>query len=281
MSKSKGNVVTPMHLLEEYGVDSVRYWAANARLGADTAFDPQTFKIGKRLVTKLFNAGKFVLGAGGELHPITAEIDRAFIARLARLVADATADLEEYRYANALASTETFFWSQFTDTYIELAKPRVWGSQGSAADRGSALSALRLGLNVLLRLFAPVLPYITEEVWSWAFAQETGRASIHAAPWPSAEDLRGVEAPANVASFDLALAGLNAINKAKSEAGVSAGRVAQRLTLRANEKTLAGITPVLGDVMGAARCQSHATKVDAALEDGAFAVDDAVFAEKA
>jgi valyl-tRNA synthetase len=281
MSKSKGNVVTPMSLLEEYGVDSVRYWAASARLGADTAFDPQTFKIGKRLVTKLFNAGKFVLGAAGDLHPVTAEIDRAFVARLARVVAEATADLEEYRYANALASIETFFWSQFTDTYIELAKPRVWGSQGTAADRGSALTALRLGLNVLLRLFAPVLPYISEEVWSWAFAAETGRPSIHAAPWPGPEDFSGIEAPADAASFDLALAALNAINKAKSEAGVSAGRVAERLTLRANEKTLERIALVLGDAMGAARCLSHSTAVEAALEDGAFAVTDAVFAEKA
>lgn len=281
MSKSKGNTVTPLHLLDEYGVDSVRYWAAGARLGADTAFDPQTFKIGKRLVTKLFNAAKFVLGHPGELHPISTELDRAFVARLGKLVERTTLDFEAYRYTNALESTETFFWSQFTDTYIELAKPRAWGSQGDAAERGSALSALRLGLNVLLRLFAPVLPYITEEIWSWVFARETGQPSIHRAPWPSASDFQGIAAPDNASSFDLAMACLNAINKAKSEAGVSAGRVVERMSLRANAATLTALAPVLSDVAGSARCQSYTTQVEAALEDNSFAIVDAVYAEKA
>jgi valyl-tRNA synthetase len=281
MSKSKGNVVTPLHLLEEFGVDSVRYWAANARLGADTAFDPQTFKIGKRLVTKLFNAGKFVLGHPGEIHPITTEMDRAFVAKLARLVDSATADLAEYRYANALQSIETFFWSQFTDTYIELAKPRAWGAIGEASERGSGLNALRLGLNVLLRLFAPFLPYIAEEVWSWVFAEETGQPSIHVAPWPSAEDFNGISAPDDAASFDLAMACLAAINKSKSDAGVSAGRVVERLTLRANAVTLASLGPVLADVAGAARCLAYDTALEPSLENGVFSVADAAFAEKA
>jgi valyl-tRNA synthetase len=281
MGKSKGNAVTPLHLLDEYGVDSVRYWAASARLGADTAFDPQTFKIGKRLVTKLFNAGKFVLGREGELYPITSEIDRAFIAKLSRVVESATEDLEAYRYANALQDIESFFWSQFTDTFIELAKPRAWGAIGEAPERGSGFHALRLALNVLLRLFAPVLPYITEEVWSWAFARETGHASIHAAPWPSQADFAGIAPPDDPGSFELATACYNAINKAKSDAGVSVGRVAEKLTVRANQKTLAALAPVLGDVVAAARCQSHDTALDTTLEDGAFVVSDAVFAEKA
>jgi valyl-tRNA synthetase len=281
MSKSKGNTVTPAHLLDEYGVDSFRYWAAGARLGADTAFDPQTFKIGKRLVTKLFNAAKFVLGHPGELHPITCELDRAFVAKLSRMVEKATADLEQYRYANALEATEQFFWSQFTDTYIELAKPRMWGAQGTPAERGSALSALRLGLNVLLRSFAPMLPYITEEIWSWVFSKETREPSIHKAPWPGAKDFAGIAAPDNQSSFDLAMACYNAINKAKSEAGVSAGRVVEKVTLKANAATLAALAPVLSDVVGAARCQSHGTAEDATLADGVFAIADAVFAEKA
>ena len=164
---------------------------------------------------------------------------------------------------------------------IELAKPRVWGSQGNATERGSALSALRLGLNVLLRSFAPMLPYITEEIWSWVFAAETGQASIHRAPWPSASELAGVRPPDNPASFDLAMTCLNAINKAKSEAGVSAGRAVESLSLRANATTLAALAPVLADVAGAARCLSYGTQVDPALADGAFAVVDALYAEKA
>jgi valyl-tRNA synthetase len=143
MSKSKGNVIVPTELLDEWGVDAVRYWAASARLGADTAFDPKMFKIGRRLVTKLFNAGKFVLGRGGEVGPVVHELDRAFIGELSTLVEKVTADLENFRYAQALADTETFFWSRFTDNYLELSKPRVWdNAKATPEERGSALSTL-------------------------------------------------------------------------------------------------------------------------------------------
>src|SRR5690606_28978699 len=190
------------------------------------AFDPSVFKIGKRLVTKLFNAAKFVLSQGGQLGPITEELDRAFVAELHQLVAKVTADFEAFRYAQALHDTEAFFWTRFTDTYLELAKPRAWGgSSGSDSvddsKRGSALNALRLGLSVLLRLFAPVLPYITEEVWGWAFAEETGTRSIHSSPWPGATEFDDVRDPENAGSLQLAAAAFTAINKSKTEAGVS------------------------------------------------------------
>src|SRR5262249_8276151 len=102
MSKSRGNVVTPMHLLDEYSADGVRYWAAAARRGPDTAFDDKGLKVGKRLVTKLFNAGKFVLSQEGEAAPITAELDRAFVDRLRALVERVTASFDAFEYAQAL-----------------------------------------------------------------------------------------------------------------------------------------------------------------------------------
>src|ERR1051326_5537486 len=195
-----------MHLLDEYTADGVRYWAAGARLGTDTAFDDKVFKIGKRLVTKLFNAGKFVLSQAGADGPVASELDRAFAQRLRALVDGVTASFEEFDYAHALQDTEAFFWNDFTDTFIELAKGRA--RDGDA----SAVAALRLGLGVLLRLFAPVLPYITEEVWSWAFAEESGHPSIHRAPWPGPRDFEGIRPPADGASFDGPGAGLPAAN---------------------------------------------------------------------
>jgi valyl-tRNA synthetase len=260
MSKSRGNVVTPMHLLDEYSADGVRYWAAGARLGTDTAFDDKVFKIGKRLVTKLFNAGKFVLGQGAPDGHIARELDRAFVTRLRVLVAHVTASLDEFDFAHALQETETFFWNDFTDTYIELTKARA------REQDPSAVAALRLGLGVLLRLFAPVLPYITEEVWSWS---NTG--SIHAARWPSADELAAVPAPADPASFDVAVACLAAINKSKSEAGVSVGRGVTRLTLAAGPASLARLDAVSADVMAAARVKAYDVRTDGAL-DGAFQV---------
>jgi valyl-tRNA synthetase len=272
MSKSRGNVVTPMHLLDQYGADGVRYWAASARLGTDTAFDEQVLKVGKRLVTKLFNAGKFVLALGGEAAPVSAELDRAFVARLRALVERATAAFEEFDYAQALAETESFFWRDFTDTYLELVKARARDHDG-----GSALTTLRLGLSVLLRLFAPTLPYIAEEVWSWAFAEETGQASIHRAPWPGTDDLAAVAAPTDPRCFDAAVACLSAVNKAKSEGGVSVGRGVANVTLAASATTLARLEPALSDVLASARVSSHTLTERSELADDVVEVADITF----
>jgi valyl-tRNA synthetase len=271
MSKSKGNVVTPLHLLDEHTPDGVRYWAANARLGTDTAFDDKVLKVGRRLVTKLFNAGKFVLAQEGETGPIQTELDRAFVARLRRLTDSVTASMEEFEFAHALQQTETFFWSDFTDTFLELVKLRA-RTDAAPAEQASAIAALRLGLRVLLRLFAPVLPYITEEVWSWAFADETGSVSIHAAPWPGAADFADAAPPADPGSFDVAVAALAAINKGKSEAAASVGRTVTRLVLAANPATRERLTRVLDDVLAAARVETHELATDAALDDGSFRI---------
>jgi len=280
MSKSKGNVVTPMHLLEQYSADGVRYWAASARLGVDTALDEKVFKVGKRLVTKLYNAGKFVLSQGAEQTAITHELDQAFVAKLAALVERVTQAHEEYNYAQALLETESFFWTHFTDTYLELSKGRAWGGDNvDAGAQGSAVAALRVGLNVLLRLLAPVLPFITEEVWSWVFAEETGESTIHTAPWPSREDFEGIAAPTSTTSFDLAVACQAAINKRKADAAVSVGRPIERLVLEAHPDTLQGLSRVEADVMAATRARSHELQGNDTLEQGVFQVVDATFAE--
>src|SRR5262245_1176311 len=266
MSKSRGNVVTPMHLLDEYTADGVRYWAASARLGTDTAFDDKVFRIGKRLVTKIFNAGKLVLAQAATDDSVARELVCEFVERLRALVERVTGSFDEFDYAHALQDTEAFFWNDFTDTFIELAKARAHDSDPSA------VATLRLGLGVLLRLFAPVLPYIAEEVWSWAFAAEGGHASIHAAPWPSAADFAGIPAPAVAGSFDVAVAGLAAINKSKSEAGVSIGRTVTRLALATGPATRAQLDAVSGDVMAAARVERYDVRTESTL-DGVFRVD--------
>ena len=193
MSKSKGNVVTPLALLEEHGSDGVRYWAASGRPGTDTMFDTNQMRVGRRLAIKILNASKFVLtdsrGRTSSTDPaevgagvIDAPVDRAMIRNLAALVDEVTTAFDEYDYARVLQRTESFFW-RFCDDYLELVKGRRYGEQG-AEGAGSATAALTAALSVMLRLFAPFLVFVTDEVWSW---WQTG--SIHQAAWPSAGEL--------------------------------------------------------------------------------------------
>jgi valyl-tRNA synthetase len=182
MSKSKGNVVTPMALLEEHGSDGVRYWAANGRPGSDTTFDPGQMKVGRRLATKILNASRFALLQTEPNGPVTASLDRSMLLNLARLVASATKKLDEYDYASALSDIEKSFWN-FCDDYIELVKARRYGDFGPES-ASSANGALLVALETYLRLFAPYLPFVTEEVWSW-----WRPGTVHKASWPSAESL--------------------------------------------------------------------------------------------
>jgi valyl-tRNA synthetase len=285
MSKSKGNVTTPMPLLEKYTTDAGRYWAASARLGADTTFDEKVWKIGKRLVTKLYNAGKFVLAQTGEVHPIDVELDRAFVAKLRDTVDRVTSHYEDWNFAHGLQETESFFWAQFTDTYLELAKPRARrhldGATGSElVESASALAALRLGFNVLLRLLAPVMPYVTEEIWSWSFAAETGNESIHLARWPGAADFEGIALPADPGSFDLAVTALATINKSKADHEVSLGRGVEQLALAGSSDTLRSLAVVLPDVLAATRCEACSTAEDSDVEAGKIEVREIAFAPK-
>ena len=273
MSKSKGNVVTPLHLLDEYGSDAVRYWSANARLGTDTAFDQNVLKVGKRLVTKLFNAGKFVLAQTAEPYPITRPLDLAFLSALAQTAENATRAMERWDHAGALSEAEQFFWRGFTDNYLELVKARA-RSESDAEGRGSAVAALRLALKTLLQLFAPFLPFITEEVWSWSFADETGASSIHRSPWPHLPAGDG-----DPALFETAIACFAAVNRAKSEASVSIGRPVANLTLAAGGETLARVKAVLDDVVGAVRGAGCGLEERPQFENGIVEVAHIAFAE--
>jgi valyl-tRNA synthetase len=214
MSKSKGNVVTPFGLLEEHGSDAVRYWAASGRPGADTAFDTGQMRVGRRLAIKLLNAAKFALSRLEPVGPITADVDRGLLTGLATVVTDVTEDLEGLNYTRALERTESFFWN-FCDNYLELVKARRYGEQDEAG-AGSANAAMLVTLKTVLRLFAPFLPYATEEVWSWW--QE---GSVHRASWPTPDEVLEAIGTADaqaVQTLTVATWVLGEVRRTKSEA---------------------------------------------------------------
>ena len=243
MSKSVGNVQVPTELLERFGADAVRYWAACGRPGTDTAFDQQQFKIGRRLAMKLLNASKFVLrfedaddasenepppatprevlrvertlGARLAAAPlpnlVTEQLDRSMLHRLADLVDESTRALEAFDYARALERTESFFWT-FTDDHVELVKARAYGEYGTAA-AVSARFALRSALQVLQQLFAPFMPFVAEEVWRWWH-----KGSVHTSAWPKSGRLRAAAGGVGALPGAVAAAVLGEVRRAKSEA---------------------------------------------------------------
>jgi valyl-tRNA synthetase len=289
-------------MLREYGSDAVRYWAASARLGTDTAFDPGQLKIGRRLAIKILNASRFVLaalpqeaaaGPAGTASPadrsntaITQQLDLAMLSRLAAVARQCTEAFEAYEHARSLELTEQFFW-YFCDDYVELVKARAYGARGGEA-AGSAIAALRLALSVLLRLFAPFLPFVTDEVWSW-----WQHGSVHRAPWPDpAEFPAGVPeagaagartAGAGTAGAGTAGAGTDdasermlsaasgaiaAIRSAKSAARLSMRAPVTELTVSAAAADLEALAAVLPDVQAAGQVAKVELRTAAVPEPG-------------
>jgi valyl-tRNA synthetase len=245
ISKSLGNMPDdPVVLLQRHGADAVRYWSANGRPGMDMAFHEDQMKIGRRLAIKLLNASKFALGIG---HPaagaeVTEPIDRSMLVGLAALVDEATSAFERFDYARALERIEAHFWA-FCDDYLELVKNRAYSAEPGAE---SAKAALHVALETLLKLFAPFLPYVTEEVWSWW--QE---GSIHRAQWPTADALRTAAGDGDPLVLAVAADVLTEVRRAKSEAKRSMRADVEQIKVTDTPERLGALDKAALDVRGA------------------------------
>jgi valyl-tRNA synthetase len=245
LSKSKGgNAMPPAEMIRRYSADAVRYWAASTAPGKDAVISEEKIQQGARLVTKLWNVARFaepfICGAiPADALASATPADRWILARLDQLVERVTAAFEDYEYALAKAEIESFFWGDLADNYLEMAKLRLYDAEHPA--HLAAAAALKSVLQSLLKLFAPLLPYITDALWSELFAEETGVASVHNSAWP---ELRVREAA--LQAEDLALGPLlvaisTAVRRYKSERALSLGSELLRLDLVTTDAALAEV----------------------------------------
>jgi valyl-tRNA synthetase len=246
LAKSRGNALTPTDALERFGADALRHWAAGKRAGVDTTLDEGQLRVGRRLATKLLHASRFVLALDGRAAAgaeVSEALDRAMLAALAGVVEEATAAFEGYEPARALEAAEGCFWT-FCDHYLELVKARAYGEAGPPG-QASAVATLRLALDTLVRLFAPVLAFVTEEVWSW-----WRDGSVHRSPWPESGPLRaatGVEHHSPLA-LDAAIGVLTEIRRAKAAARRSLRTPVARVEVADHPERLAALSQAAADL---------------------------------
>ncbi len=261
MSKSKGNVVTPEHLLDQYSSDAVRYWACKARLGTDTAMDERVFATGQKLTTKLFNAAKFVLMQTQEFEDVgvadvVEPVDVDWMGHVNTRVKQATAAYHQHDYATALDETERLFWL-FCDQYIELVKVRAYREE-EVLKRRSACGALRETLSILCRLFAPVFPFITEEIWSWAFTTQS--SSVHVALWP--KEVHVDQSQRFNGVFDVAVQVMDNVRATKTQAQKSMKFPVSLLTIVGTQQMEECLTLATADIIRAGTVETIDITVD-------------------
>lgn len=265
ISKSKNNAVdSPNELINKYFADGIRYWAGSSKLGWDTVFDANQLSVGRRLVMKLFNAGKLVLSYPTKQSDIIISnpLDRALLNELKELVEQCNTLLERHEFSKALSLTETFFFQIYTDNYLELVKTRA---RDSTTDGHSAVITMRFCLNVLLRLYAPILPFISEEVWSWCFSKSTEFDSVHKAPYPNMDDFEGLELGDSHALKGLertVLEFMHTLRKLRSDLKLKKSESLGTITIYSHQETLDLLNTVWDDVLISVKAKNVIMKPD-------------------
>jgi len=255
MSKSKGNVAgDPLLALEQYSADELRYWSCSSKLGSDVLFSQEVLGDGRRLVTKLWNAVKFAASRledfDPDLKPDLKPFDRWILSRFTLAVEEATSGMEKYEYSVAVSKAEYFFWKILCDNYLEIAKKRLY-SEDDPSGRRSAQYALYRVLYGSLRLFAPVLVHVTEELYQAIFKQSQGHDSLHLAPWPD-PDFTDEEA---LKYGNMSLRIIEQARKFKSEQNLSMAAPLHALEIEAPKEHLAGLRDLQDDLMNVTRAE--------------------------
>ncbi len=292
ISKSKSKTADPREMIAQYSADTVRYWSGSVKLGADTFIDMQdprkSFEGGKRLVTKLYNASKFSHTHLIDFDPrgrnlaelATHAVDRWLLARMGETIERGCVEFDQYEYSEALATTERFFWSDFCDNYLELSKGRLYGDvlkdqspEETERLQLSARATLYLALESILKLFAPFVPHITEEVWHWYFARFSEQDSLHLTLWPDPQSLAAARDERSTRAGNNLVSALALARKIKSELNISIKKQAKLLTIgfkgqeSVDEQALADLALLRQDLLNTANVDELVLKPES-LDEG-------------
>ncbi|MHC4598174.1 MAG: valine--tRNA ligase [Planctomycetota bacterium] len=250
-SKRAGSFVTSEEMVGKYSADGVRYWAAGAGLGQNLRFFEEDVKAGHKIVVKLWNVARFTLPLiegyeGGAA--LTEVFDRWILTELREVTRAATDFFDGYEYSHTRTTVERFFWTRFCDNFLEIVKDRLYNHEKRGVEaRGSGQEALRTALRVLLQLFAPIMPFVTEEIWRKAFPKE---GSIHLSTWPDFETLPLDEEAREAGSAAVDV--LSFARRFKTESKTSLRTPLKGLGVEAPDRVLEGLKPTLPDLCAAA-----------------------------
>jgi len=242
MSKSKGNIIAPQDVMEKYGGDALRYWAASSKLGEDIDYQEKEVVAGKKFITKIFNVARFVFMNLSKISKPRklVETDRIFLAKLNEVIENSTESLESYEYARAKSETDNFFWHYFCDNYLEIVKNRVY--QGGKEEKESVFYTLYYSLLSILKLMAPFTPFITEELYQKYFRKQEKEKSIHLSSWP--EKFRISEKKDDKENLELLL---DVISKVRQEKSIHQKSMKAEIILTLEKDKLNKLKPVLSD----------------------------------
>jgi valyl-tRNA synthetase len=262
ISKSRGSSLSPMEMIAKYSADAVRYWAASTGLGKDTTINEEKIAMGHKLVTKMWNVAKFSQRFLQSYQP-PAELpdftptDCWVLSRTQRLIQGVTELFRNYDYAAAKNETESFFWRELADNYLEMSKERLYDETNEM--REGARYTLYHVLLTVLKLFAPILPYITETLYQALFVPSEGSGSIHISSWPIVnESLLNVTADA---AGEILIEIATAVRRYKSESNISLGTELERLQLATNDASVARmLQEARADIMSVTRARHLAVK---------------------
>jgi valyl-tRNA synthetase len=257
MSKSKGNIVDPIEVMATHSTDVLRYWTASGKLGDDHLWQEKDINTAKRLVNKLFNAGKFTVANLADYEPIAAAsielelLDQWMLARLAKTITEATQYFEQYEYSRARTVIDGFFWNVYCDQYLELVKDRIYNAENRGyAGKTAAQHALSSAFLAITKLYAPFMPYVTEELYQGHFKQHDGHSSVHIASWPTAHEEWTNDAAERAGELVVQI--LGGVRKFRAEKQLGMKTPIARLSILCDTTTRKAIEAALPDLQSTA-----------------------------